>query len=361
MTRHGYTPEEKAVLNQATIQEIHAKKVAWKNVLNEMKRKRIIQERFKVAKQTYFKLTSAEHLEEELKLLEKIDKSGIRSQRTKESMMIEDERMQWNQMKQNFEKIFMNAPNLPHNQEHQQQYHQQQYQQQPRHKIPQPMMKKTIMMIVPQEQDQQQQQRIWSPSTVSTSLKDDDDDDDLNYQRHDVDENENENTVKVGVGGTRTRVHDEEENDTSIEDDDDEEETVRVVIPQVKPLAWTIDMNPHTSTDNNNNNNNNKNHLTDHEESSSSSSSSSSTTSSPISSHSNHHHHQQSHQQQQQQSKRSTSQAIDIAMQAANTLVGRGGGEGRPMTMLYNRTSTIEKVKKIIFFFFKHSIDHFLN
>jgi hypothetical protein len=185
VTRHGYTPEEKAVLNQATIQEIHAKKVAWKNVLNEMKRKRIIQERFKVAKQTYFKLTSAEHLEEELKLLEKIDKSGIRSQRTKESMMIEDERMQWNQMKQNFEKIFMNAPNLPHNQEHQQyhqQQYQQQYQQQPRHKIPQPMMKKTIMMIVPQEQDQQQQQRIWSPSTVSTSLKEEEEEEEEDDQ-----------------------------------------------------------------------------------------------------------------------------------------------------------------------------------
>lgn len=109
ITRHGITPDEKAVLNNAAQEELVARKVAWKNIMSEMTRRRVVKERATSARFKNFRNTSSKQLEDELKILHKYDKSGLRNWRIKEVLAVPPDEAEETDIKMNFEKVFMNV------------------------------------------------------------------------------------------------------------------------------------------------------------------------------------------------------------------------------------------------------------
>lgn len=109
ITRHGVTVSEMAVLNNAAQEELVARKTAWKNIMSEMTRKRVVKERATSARFKNFRNTSSKQLEDELKILHKYDKSGLRNWRVKEVLAVPPDEAEETDIKMNFEKVFMNV------------------------------------------------------------------------------------------------------------------------------------------------------------------------------------------------------------------------------------------------------------
>lgn len=109
ITRHGVTASEMAVLNNAAQEELVARKTAWKNIMSEMTRKRVVKERATSARFKNFRNTSSKQLEDELKILHKYDKSGLRNWRVKEVLAVPPDEAEETDIKMNFEKVFMNV------------------------------------------------------------------------------------------------------------------------------------------------------------------------------------------------------------------------------------------------------------
>lgn len=121
VTRHGVfihdelgrvisSPTAPAVVNDAARQEVKTRKELWSNIMKEMKRRRVVKERATEARYKNFQATSAETLEEELKLLYKLDKDGARATRLKESTNVPPVDANAQMIRTSFEKVFMNGP-----------------------------------------------------------------------------------------------------------------------------------------------------------------------------------------------------------------------------------------------------------
>lgn len=114
--RHGGSPgreeEEGLVINTAATAEVETKRNAWTNIMNEMKRKKVIKQRAAAARVSVLRSNTAEFLEEELKLLNNADRAGERIIRVKEAIgvpaVVENAKV-----KSSFEKVFMSLPPPP--------------------------------------------------------------------------------------------------------------------------------------------------------------------------------------------------------------------------------------------------------
>ncbi len=104
--KHGVLPNDGVIFNAASTQERQTTQENWSAVMTEMKQKNAVKVRAVKAREVQKKAKGIAFLEEELKILAAVDRSGSRLHRVKETQQVKED--QENKViRDSFEKIFM--------------------------------------------------------------------------------------------------------------------------------------------------------------------------------------------------------------------------------------------------------------